>query len=117
MRRELGELRAQIDRLRAENARLLKLLQPTPEQARPARPAQTAVFDQALGAVDASSPAAAKVAFFRALFRARDDVYAHRWANSRDGRSGWMPAVRGGRLKGVPVAERRYLPLTDEGRA
>ena len=109
----MAGLQAQLTRLRTENARLLRLLQLTPAQARPPGPAQTGIFEQAPGAVDASSSPTAKLAFFRALFRARDDVYAHRWENRRDGRSGWMPAVRGGRLKGIPAAQREYLPLTD----
>jgi hypothetical protein len=46
------------------------------------------------------------------VFAARPGVYAVRWANSRTGKSGWMPAVRGGWRKG---ADRRgYLPLTDD---
>ena len=110
----MAGLRAQLTGLRTENARLLRLLRLTPAQAGPPGPAQTGIFEQAPGAVDASSPPTAKVAFFRALFRTRDDVYAHRWENRRDGRSGWMPAVRGGRLKGIPAAEREYLPLTEK---
>ncbi len=111
---ELEALRGQLARLGAENARLLKLLQLTPAQARPPGPTQTAMFEQAPGGVDASSPLSAKVAFFGALFRAREDVYALRWMNRRDGRSGWMPAVRGGRLKGIPASERQYLALTEK---
>jgi superfamily II DNA or RNA helicase len=64
--------------------------------------------------VHAGSPAAAKVKFFAALFAARPDVYALRWENARTGRAGWIPAVRGGWRKGVPAAEREYLPLTEE---
>jgi len=75
---------------------------------------QTGVFDAAPGPVHAGSAAAAKVAFFAALFAARPDVYALRWENARSGRSGWTPAVRGGWRKGVPAAEREYLPLTEE---
>jgi len=41
-------------------------------------------------------------------------VYALRWENARTGRGGWVPAVRGGWRKGVPAADREYLPLTDE---
>lgn len=111
--RELEALRVQLAQLRTENARLLRLLPLTPAQARLPAPAQTAMFEQAPGAVDASSPLSVKVAFLGALFRAREDVYAQRWENCRDGRSGWMPAVRAGRLKGIPASERPYLPLTE----
>ena len=93
---QLAVLRAQVARLRAENARLLRLLELTPQQARPPGPEQTAIFDGLPGPVDAGSPPAAKVAFFATLFAARPDVYAVRWENARSGRSGWMPAVRGG---------------------
>ena len=54
------------------------------------------------------------MAFYAALFGARTDVYALRWDNARTGRSGWMPAVRGGWRRGLPAAEREYLPLTGE---
>jgi hypothetical protein len=50
------------------------------------------------------------VALFGALFAARTDIYAVRWENTRTGRAGWLPAVRGGWRKGVPHAEREYLP-------
>src|SRR4051795_3390922 len=39
---------------------------------------------------------------------------ALRCENARSGRAGWVPAVRGGWRKGVPAAEREYLPLTEE---
>ena len=42
------------------------------------------------------------------------EVYAVRWENTRTGKAGWLPAVRGGWRKGVPHAERDYLPLTAE---
>jgi hypothetical protein len=54
------------------------------------------------------------VAFFAALFGARTDVYAIRFDNRRTGKAGWGPATRGGFRKGVPHAERDYLPLTPE---
>lgn len=110
---ELSALHAQVARLQAENARLLRLLELTPQQALPPGPVQTAIFDVPPGPVHAGSPAAAKVAFFASLFAARRDVYALRWENARWGRSGWTPAVRGGWRKGVPAAERDYLPLTE----
>lgn len=93
---ELAQLRAEAQRLRAENARLLRLLELTPEQARPSGPAQTAIFEAAPGGVHAGSPPPAKIAFYAALFAARTDAYAIRWDNARSGKGGWMPAVRGG---------------------
>ena len=79
---EIVDLRGKVDRLRAENARLLRLLELYPAQARPPGPVQTGIFDAAPGPVHAGSPAAAKVAFFAALFGARRDVYALRWENA-----------------------------------
>jgi len=111
---ELAGLQREVARLRAENTRLLRLLELTPRQAHPPGPTQTAIFDAAPGAVGVDSSPAAKVAFYAALFGARIDVYALRWDNARTGRSGWVPAVRGGWRKGVPASEREYLPLTSE---
>jgi hypothetical protein len=82
---ELTALQIQVKQLRAENTRLLRLLELTPQQARPPGPAQTGFFDTAPGVVHAGSTPAEKVAFFRALFAARTDVYAVRWENARSG--------------------------------
>jgi hypothetical protein len=60
------------------------------------------------------SPQDAKVAFFGALFAARTDVYATRFDNQRTGKSGWIPAVRGGWQKGTRHEDRNYLPLTPQ---
>src|SRR3954447_9103208 len=111
---ELSALRDEVVRLRAENAWLERLLELTPQQARPPGPVQTGVFDGEPAPVHAGSPASAKVAFYASLFVARPDVYGLRWENARTGRAGWVPAVRGGWRKGVPAAERGYLPLTEE---
>lgn len=107
---ELAGLHREVARLRVENTRLMRLLELTPRQGRPPGPTQTAIFDAAPGAVGVDSPPAAKVAFYAALFGARSDVYALRWDNARTGRSGWVPAVRGGWRKGIPASEREYLP-------
>ena len=53
-----------------------------------------------------------KVRFFFELFRSRTDLYALRWGNRRDGRSGWMPAIKGHWRKGMNRADTPYLPLT-----
>ena len=103
---------AELARLRAENARLLKLLRLTPQQAAPPAPGQAAFFDAPPGVVHHRSSQDAKVAFFGALFAARTDVYATRFDNHRTGKSGWVPAVRGGWRKGVRHEDRDYLPLT-----
>ena len=103
---ELSALLEDVARLRAENARLLRLLELTPRQALPPGPVQTGVFDGRSGPVHAGSTPAAKVVFFASLFAARTDVYALRWEDARTGRGGWVPAVRGGWRKRVPAADR-----------
>jgi superfamily II DNA or RNA helicase len=108
---------AELARLRAENARLLKMLELSPRQAAPPGPAQAGFFDAPPGLVHKDSPSDAKVAFFRALFAARTDIYATRIENSRSGWKGWLPAVRGGWRRGVPHEKRDYLPLTTDALA
>lgn len=110
----MADLRAQVAVLRTENSRLLRLLALTPGQAAPPGPAQSGLFETAPGSVHAGSPPAEKVAFFGSLFAARTDVYAVRWENIRDGRSGWMPARAGGWHKRDRHASPDYLPLTEE---
>ena len=102
----------ELARLRAENARLLKMLELSPRQAAPPGPAQAGFFDAPPGPVHKDSPNDAKVAFFRALFAARTDIYATRIENSRSGWKGWLPVVRGGWQRGIPHEKRDYLPLT-----
>ena len=101
---------AELEALRAENARLRRLLDLTPQQARPPAAAQTGLFLDRPGPVTAASSGPDKVRFFRTLFAARTDVYATRWESARTGRSGWSPAVEGGWRKGT---KRPFLRLTD----
>jgi hypothetical protein len=109
-----SDVEAELARLRTENARLLKLLRLTPHQAAPPGPAQVAYFEAPPGYVHHRSAEDAKVAFFGALFAARTDLYAIRFDNQRTGKSGWVPAVRGGWQKGVRHEDRNYLPLTSQ---
>jgi superfamily II DNA or RNA helicase len=109
-----SDVEAELARLRTENARLLKLLRLTPHQAAPPGPAQAAYFEAPPGYVHHRSAEDAKVAFFGALFAARTDLYAIRFDNQRTGKSGWVPAVRGGWQKGVRHEDRNYLPLTSQ---
>ena len=103
---------AELSRLRAENARLLKMLDLSSRQASPPGPAHSGFFEAPPGPVHKDSPNDAKVAFFRALFAARSDIYATRIENSRTGWKGWLPAVRGGWQRGIPHERRDYIPLT-----
>jgi hypothetical protein len=87
----------ELARLRTENARLLRLLKMTPEQAAPPGPGQAGFFEAPPGLVDHGPHPEAKVAFSGALFAARADgswlflVWVRvepRWAGSR-GPGGW----------------------------
>lgn len=81
----------ELDSLRADNARLRRLLNLTEQQAHAAVPDQTAAGTP----VTMDSSPEDKVRFYLDLFRCRHDVHAIRWENKRDGRSGWMPAITG----------------------
>jgi hypothetical protein len=70
--------------LRAENARLLRLLSLTRTQAAPPGPGQAGFFEAPPGPVHAGSIPAAKVALFGALFAARPDVHAVRAGSAPD---------------------------------
>ncbi len=117
----LAALTAELAELRAENARLRDLLgfDRRAESAAVTGWSPSLFCDQPArsngtdGLVDGSSPRPAKVALFGSLFVGRDDVYAVRWENSRTGKAGWGPAVRGG-WANARRPDREYLPLTDE---
>ncbi len=104
----------ELDTLRADNVRLRRLLQLSEEQARAAASDQATVTGAPGLPVTMGSSSADKVRFFFELFRCRTDVYALRWENRRDGRSGWMPAIKGYWRKGMNRADAPYLALTPE---
>jgi hypothetical protein len=108
----------ELQRLRAENARLIALLKSnkiawhSPSQAAPER----------LATEKAALSLEQKVALFRRLFRGREDVYALRW-ESRAGKSGYAPACanewRAGvcekpRIKCSDCGNRQFLQLSDQ---
>jgi hypothetical protein len=73
--------------------------------------------------VSQHSPAAAKIALFRSLFRGRNDVYPRRFESRKTGKSGYAPAcanewVQGicekPRIKCAVCPHRRFLPVTDD---
>jgi hypothetical protein len=100
----------ELARLRAENARLLRLLKLSRREAAPPGPSQSGLFEAPPGLVHAGSPPEVKVALFGALFAARTDVYAVRWENARTGKAGWLPAVRGGWRKESPTLSGSISP-------
>lgn len=107
--------------LRAENARLIALLEAhgiewrLPVQVAHADPRESEPSAVQLGTQD-------KLNLFRRLFRGRTDVFPLRW-ESKAGKSGYSPACanewRVGicekpRIKCADCAHRQLLPLTDE---
>jgi superfamily II DNA or RNA helicase len=104
----------ELETLRADNVRLSRLLKLSEEQARAAHPDQATLTGAPESPVNMKSAPDDKVRFFLDLFRCRSDVYALRWENRRDGRSGWMPAIRGYWRKGMNRADAPYLPLTPD---
>ena len=108
---EESGLRRELERLRAENARLSRLLELSGQDTVPA-PEQLSAAVTAPSSVTMSSPVEDKLALYADRFRARTDVYAVRWENARTGANGWMPAVAGGWRKGMNRRGAAYLPLT-----
>ncbi len=73
--------------------------------------------------VHLQSPAQAKVALFRRLFRGREDVYARRFESRKTGKSGYAPAcgnewIRGicekPRIRCADCSHQRFLPVTED---
>ncbi|MER7006724.1 DEAD/DEAH box helicase family protein [Dactylosporangium sp. NPDC000555] len=110
---EVAGLRREVERLRAENARLSRLLDLRGHDTAPA-PEQLAAPVAAPGLVTMASSVRDKLALFNDRFQARTDVYAVRWENARTGAAGWMPAVAGGWRKGMDRRGAAYLPRTAE---
>ncbi|MDR3201534.1 MAG: DEAD/DEAH box helicase [Bifidobacteriaceae bacterium] len=108
--RALRELTRERDGLRAEVARLRRLLGMRGETA--PGPERMALALARPGQVTRESPPHAKAEFFARRFAARTDVYARYWQNDRTGEKGWLPTVRGQWRKGVPVRQQNLMPLT-----
>jgi superfamily II DNA or RNA helicase len=109
---EVARLRRELERLRAENHRLSRLLDLRGQDTAPP-PEQLAAI-AAPGLVTMASPVRDKLALYADRFRARRDAYAKRWENNRLGTAGWSPAVAGGWRKGMDRRTAAYLPLTAE---
>jgi hypothetical protein len=79
----------ELERLRAENARLVSLLEANGVEWRlpPASAPQVQVEPKGQRLSTAE-----KLVLFRQLFRGRDDLYAVRWESKATGKSGYAPA-------------------------
>ena len=104
--------------LRAENARLIELLEAHGIEWRSKTRQTTFVRDAPSSRLSTQE----KVSLFRRLFRGRQDVYAVRWESKTTGRSGYAPACanewRPGvcekpRVKCGDCGNRSLVPLTD----
>ncbi len=111
-----------LEQLRAENARLIALLETHGIEwrlpAEPPKPEQTAALPLLVPILDTNE----KLALFKRLFRGRSDVFPLRW-ESKAGKSGYSPACanewRPGvcekpRIKCGDCSYRQLLPLTDQ---
>ena len=110
----------ELKRLRAENARLIALLEShdIDWQNDPAPTAQLASPPPE----PSNLSTAEKVALFRRLFRGRTDVHPVRWESATTGKSGYAPACanewRPGicekpRIKCADCGNRSLIPITD----
>jgi hypothetical protein len=115
--KDVAALCRRIAELEAENRRLRDLLGlEDPDRAGPVEAWEPTLFagGTSLGSsVTQRSTPDEKVALFRAVFRGREDVHALHWENSRTGKAGWGPAVKGG-WANTRKPDREHLPLTDE---
>lgn len=108
----------EIAALRAENARLIALLEAHGiEWHQPPEPQRTALEQMA-----SSFSTAEKIALFRRLFRGREDIYPIRWESKKSGHSGYTPACANEWREGLcdkraikcsDCSHRQLLPLTD----
>ena len=109
----------EVATLKAENARLIALLEQHGIEWRQQDPAATAPRRLKSSRLSTS----AKVALFRRLFRGRTDVYPIRWESKITGKSGYSPACanewRDGvcekpRIKCADCHNRQLSPLSDD---
>ena len=110
--------RDDLSALRAENARLVALLESHGIEWHPSQPAIIVAREPEPSRLSTAD----KVALFRRLFRGRTDVYPVRWESKTTGKSGYAPACanewRPGvcekpRIKCGDCGNRLLIPLSD----
>ncbi len=92
----------ELTRLRAENARLIALLESHGIDWRH-DPAPTAA-SAPLSPEPSNLSTAGKVALFRRLFRGRTDVHPVRWESATTGTSGYTPACANDKFAGLQIS-------------
>lgn len=111
---------ASASRLRAENARLIALLEAhgIDWKGRPAHPEPPSAPEPEPSKLSPTE----KIALFRRLFRGRTDVFPVRWEGKTSGKNGYAPACanewRAGicekpRIKCSECGHRQFVPLSD----
>ncbi len=122
----MTDFRAECERLRSENKRLLALLEQYgiqhAEEARSPVPEVTPT-QQADQEVTSHLTTEEKISLFRRLFRGRTDVYPLRWESQKTGKSGyspvcnneWRPGVcHKPRIKCGDCNHRNFAPITEQ---
>jgi hypothetical protein len=97
----------EVKGLRAENARLIALLESHGiEWQLPPQPMAVEVQEPEQSRLSTAE----KVALFRRLFRGRTDVYPVRWEGKTSGKAGYAPAFANEWRAGVPPCRRTCAP-------
>ena len=120
----LAALEGELQRLDAHRVELLTQVAGLTQDRAAVLEAQAAQGPITLpGAVTNRSSQEAKVAFFRCLFRGREDVYARRFESLKTGKKGYQPVCRNEWVSGIcekpktrcdDCGFREFLPVTDD---
>lgn len=113
--RLLAEAEEKLATLIAHQAELLRHIAELQQEKASSLPVQeTPLPPSGLPSVTNQSFQEAKIAFFRSLFRGREDVYPKRFESLKTGKTGYQPAYRNPWVE--KPEDREFLPLTDEVR-
>ncbi len=111
---------SKMEQLRAENARLVALLDAHSIEWRTSNPASSVSPIPELESSRFTTDE--KIALFRRLFQGRTDVYPIRWESKTSGKTGYAPACENEWLAGVcekprikcsDCSNRQFIPLSD----
>ena len=123
---QIEKLQHRLDALDRERAGVVaqmehvKQLRPTDRDY--AEPAKTG-SPKAVAAVTMATDTAEKIALFRNLFRGREDVFPHRWQNTKTGRSGYSPVCNNEWARGLckkpkikcgECPHQAFVPMSDD---